>query len=488
MSDRPRHTVNLDVSLGRDGSTATPSPDDPFCIAFLGDFRARSDGTAPGAAPLSHRPLVPVDRYDLDEVLARFLPRLSLDLGGGTNVELTFSEPEHFHPDEIYGRAPLFRALREARARLTSPDTFQRAIESILGGPQDGPSQAREVGVGDVIAETLSASALDRVIDQEATQDSMRSFLRGIVAPHVVTGEDLQREAVLDDLDRSVARVLRDILHHPRFQALESLWWSVRFLVTRLESGTNLKVLLLDVTAEELRDGAGTGDLARALNGAASILLVDHAFGANHEDLDLLRELARLAADQGSAMLAGARPDLLGLEAADQPPEPGALAVWEDEAWEAFRRSAEARTVGLVLPRFLMRVPYGPDSDPCDQVELQEMDSTPAHRHFLWGSGAIIAAVLLGESFAESGWRMRPGQRLAVSDLPLHTWRTPDGAELQPCVETLISDQVAESVLDAGPMALVPIRHGDVARLLRFQSIASPPQALDGPWSRIGRD
>jgi type VI secretion system protein ImpC len=482
----PRHEVNLDVSVGRDRSIAVPSPEDPFRIALLGDFGGRSGGATSEAPPLSHRRLVPVDRDDLDEVLSRFAPRLSLDLGDDTTVELSFSGLEHFHPDEILERAPFFRALREARGRLASPDSYRSALDSILGGPAEDPSEAPTVDVRDVIAETLGTPALDRVIDPEAKQDSMRAFLRSIVAPHVVAGEDPSREAMLADLDRSVAGRMRDVLHHPRLQALESLWRSVRFLVTRLETGSRLKVALLDVTADELRSGAETGDLSRALGGGVSVLVIDHAFGAAQEDLELLRRLAAIATEQGSALLAGARPDLVGLDAFDRLPEPGALDAWREEAWHVFRRSAEAGAVGLVMPRFLLRVPYGPDSDPCDHVPLQEMDSPPAHGHFLWGGGAVVAAVLLGESFAQSGWGMRPGQRLAVSDLPLHTWRASDGPGLKPCTEAPISDRMAESILDAGPMVLAPMRYGDTARLLRFQSIASPPRALEGPWSRLG--
>lgn len=486
MPESPRYSVHLDVSTGRHRSPAAPLPDDPFRICLIGDFRGRSGAPAdPG--PISTRRPRPVDRDDLDDVLARFDPRLSLDIDDGTEVELSFSELEHFHPDEIFQRAPFFQALREARSRLASAETFQGALASILGGPVGAPREEPNVDSGEVIADTLTGagSVLDRVIDGETRDDSMRAFLRRIVAPHAVPGEDPRRGAMLADLDASVARGMRSILHHPRFQALEALWRSVFFLVRRLETGPSLKLLLLDATITELAAEGAPEGLSGALDGSFSVLLVDHSFGATPEDHALLQTLAGLAAEKGASLLAGAGPDLVGLETFASPPESRAVGVWQDEGWQAFRRSSEAGRVGLVLPRFLLRAPYGPDDDPCDYIELQEMESPPEHEHFLWGSGAVTVAALLGESFAASGWRMRPGEHVEVSGLPLHTWRGPDGPELTPCTERRITDDLVESMLDAGPMVLTATGYGDTARLVRFQSIASPARPLQGPWSRV---
>jgi type VI secretion system protein ImpC len=293
MPDPPRYSVNLDVSPGRRRSPVAPLPDDPFRICLIGDFHGRGGASADGG-PLATRRPMSVDRDDLDEVLARFAPRLSLDIGDDTEVELSFSELEHFHPDQIFQRAPFFRALREARSRLASAETFQGTLASILGGPVGAPSHEPNVDAGEVIADTLSGagSVLDRVIDGETRDDSMRAFLKRIVAPHAVPGEDPRREAMLADLDRSGVRGMRSILHHPRFQALEALWRSVFFLVRRLETGPSLKLLLLDATTGELSADGAAEDLSGALDGTFSVLMVDHAFGATQEDLTLLRTLA----------------------------------------------------------------------------------------------------------------------------------------------------------------------------------------------------
>jgi type VI secretion system protein ImpC len=355
------------------------------------------------------------------------------------------------------------------------------------------------VAADDIVADVLTSSLLDRMVGSaaEAARDPLQGFLRQIVAPHVVPGEDPRRDALLADVDAAVADGMRAVLHHPRFQALESLWRGVDFLVRRLETGVALKLYLIDATTDELRaDLTGSGDpessgLARVLRrtaqgGGWSSLVLDHAFGPTEDDLVLLYALAALATRLGAAVLGSALPNLVALDSfAELMPEADNVHEWQHEAWHAFRRRTEAASAGLVLPRFLLRVPYGEAGEPCDILRFEEMTTPPRHDDFLWGNGAFAAALLLGLAFDQSGWEMRPGQQMDLTGLPLHTWRSSSGPEIQPCAECLMTDRLAGALMDAGPMVLATIKHGDTARLVRFHSLAAPLRALQGPWSRV---
>lgn len=470
--------VRLDVSAGEDRAPARPQRDDPFHIALVGDFSGRAGRESDRA---TGRP-VTVDRDDLDDVLAALAPRLALTLDDGTVVDLAFAELDDFHPDRLFDRAPFFRALRESRRRLADPGTFTETLSAILGGAERESGTERTADADDVVADVLSGSVLDRVLGDRPAEDPFRSFLRGIVAPHVVPGEDPQRDALVERLDASIAAGLRQVLHHPRFQALEALWRGVDFLVRRLETGVSLKLFLIDATAEDLRRRPDALD-GRLGAGRYAVILVDHAVGAHAEDLALLRDLARVAAARGSALLAGAAPSLVGLEDFATLPDAHEIVAWQNDGWHAFRRSADATFVGLVQPRMLMRAPYGEESDPCERLDFEELSDPPAHGEFLWGSGAFAGALLLGQAFTDAGWRMQPGILLDVPGLPLHTWSTVAGPEIKPCAECLMSDRAADALMGAGPMVLASVKHGDTARLVRFQSLASPPRALQGPWS-----
>jgi hypothetical protein len=54
--------------------------------------------------------------------------------------------------------------------------------------------------------------------------------------------------------------------------------------------------------------------------------------------------------------------------------------------WQAFRESEDARYVGLTLPRFLLRLPYGQNTVPVKSFVFEE-DVVGKHDSYLWGNG-----------------------------------------------------------------------------------------------------
>lgn len=508
MPDRERYDVHLDVGAGRARTPATPQRDDPFLLLVVGDFRGRAASGRTSEALSGRRP-VAVDRDDIDEVLARFAPSVKIERSDGVAVELTFREMEDFHPDAIFRRAPFFRALRDARQRAREP----RGNDGLLGalfGEDTAPAPRREA-VGDtpdprhaadeVVRDIIDGGGgmLDRIVAGESGTatphgDPLRTFLQGVVAPHIVQGRDPAREAVLAELDAATVALLRDILHAPEFRALERLWRGVEFLVRRIATSPSLKILLLDATRDELREDMDNGDaIGRILSDTSlsaagpAAIVVDLTFEPDHADLALLHALARTIEQSGAILLASASPRLAGLaDGFATMPDARSVRQWDDEGWHAFRRSTEAASTGLALPRFLLRLPYGEDGEPCDALAFEETDGPPAHEDYLWGNPAFACAVLLAAEFDASGWSMRPGIHRDIAGLPLHSYSDAGGPALKPCAECTMSDELAEALMEAGFMVLASVKHGDTARLVRFQSVATPLKALRGPWSRAG--
>jgi len=56
-------------------------------------------------------------------------------------------------------------------------------------------------------------------------------------------------------VDRVISAQMRALLHFPDFQALESLWRSIFFLVRRAETDQDLSIWLIDVSRQELDEG-----------------------------------------------------------------------------------------------------------------------------------------------------------------------------------------------------------------------------------------
>ncbi|RPJ75788.1 MAG: type VI secretion system contractile sheath small subunit, partial [Desulfobacteraceae bacterium] len=153
------------------------------------------------------------------------------------------------------------------------------------------------------------------------------------------------------------------------------------------------------------------------------------------------------------------------------------------KAWHALRALPEAACLGLVLPRLLLRLPYGSETDPVERFELEEMSAEPAHEDYLWGNPCWACAYLLGYAFSHYGWGFRPGVFQEIGGLPLHTYEADGEVRLTPCAEVWLTEHAAEKILEQGIMPLISFRDLDRVRLARFQSLADPPAALAGRWA-----
>jgi type VI secretion system protein ImpC len=500
MSDRFAE-VRLETTLQEETRpVALPLEERAFCIAVLGDFSGRgSRGADRAGAP--DPVALPIDRDDFDAVLARVAPTLHLQpRGADAPIELRFGELDDFHPDGLFERLPLFRELRELRARLADPATFRRAAAELRGDAAPAPSPPPAAVAADGL--------LDRILDVSApaavgpgaggvpvSETDFRSYVRRILAPHLVAEPDPRQAETIARVDAVTGEQMRAILHHPEFQALESLWRAVFLLVRRLPTGVFLRLYLIDVTRDELRadlleGGTGrtplrgllTAGPERGTRGPWSLLVGGYSFGPGADDVELLRALAALAAGAGAPWISAADPSLVGC------PDPAALAEpesWEPPAgeWEALRREPDARWLGLAMPRILLRLPYGEDADECERFRFEESDGAPGHEEYLWGNPALGCALLLGQAFAGAGWALRPGAVREIEGLPLHVVREGGEASVKPCAEAWLTDRAAARILEAGVMPFASRKDRDAAQLVRFQSVAHPPAALAGPWT-----
>lgn len=485
-----------------------PRPDDPFCIAVLGDFGGRGEAPDEATPALADRRPVLIDRDDFDDVLARLAPELRLSLADdGPEISIRFAELDDFHPDRLYERLPLFRSLRELRQRLASPATFAAAARE-LWGEADTPAPPESPSTPSAGPAPSGASVLDDILGgapeggapprPAARRDELADYIRQIVAPHTVRGADPRQPEALARVDAAIGSQMRALLHHPEFQALEALWRGVFLLVRRVETSTQLRIYLLDAARAELEADLGADrDLRETalhrllVEGSVgvtggtpwSLLVGGYTFGPRPDELRLLRRLGRLAGLAGAPWIAAADPRLVGCPSFGEAPDPDDWGPAGSVEWDELRQSPEAASIGLALPRFLLRVPYGEDTEPCDSFGFEEVGGRPAHEEYLWGNPALACALLIARSFAAAGWSFRPGAHLDIGNLPLHLVRVDGEAVPKPCAEALMTERAAARILDRGVMPLASMKDRDAVRLVRFQSIAAPLTALAGRWN-----
>jgi type VI secretion system protein ImpC len=186
--------------------------------------------------------------------------------------------------------------------------------------------------------------------------------------------------------------------------------------------------------------------------------------------LPLLPQVAALARTCGAPLLAEADLSLL-----DEP-----------EAWNEFRASKDAGWLGLMLPRVLLRLPWGAATSPCETIAFEEIAAAPASADLLWGNPAPFGGMLLAQCFERFGWNFRPGDVRQVEDLPIYTWRSGDDLRTFYSAETEMSDETAEVLVDNGIMPVRPDRGGGRVHVPWLLSAATGSQPLRGRWLSRG--
>jgi|HubBroStandDraft_1064217.scaffolds.fasta_scaffold00420_17 type VI secretion system protein ImpC len=510
---KPFDFGGVNLSAGEDAQGARPTAEIPFCIAILGDFSGRANRGVSDAKTIAKRHAWLVDRDNFDEVLSRSGAEIQLPMEDSGSLRLRFSELEDFHPDRVFERLEIFGKLRELRGSLQDPSTFQKAAEQLgLGSRASAPEPGRpdaSTAVAPSAAHLASGSLLDDMIEQTEARgdkvlprrstDEVHEFARRVVAKHLVSSPDPRQPEVLAVIDRAIGSLMRAVLHNPDFQALEAAWRAVFLLVRRLDTGSQLKLYLLDISKEELAEDLGsTTDLRNTgvyrllveqsveTPGAEpwAVVVGNYSFGSPN-DAELLSRMAKIASRARVPFLAAASPRLLGCSSLASAPHPRDWKMPQDLArnWAELRRLPEADSVGLALPRFLLRLPYGKKTSPLDSFDFEEFPELPVHEDYLWGNPAFAAALLLGQSFSEAAWKMRPGTVAEIDNLPIHVYLRDVETETKPCSEVLLTEDAAEWMLEEGLMPLVSLKGQDRVRLVRFQSIAAPLRALAGRWS-----
>jgi type VI secretion system protein ImpC len=490
-----------------------PPPDTPFRVAVLGDFGARVGAGA--------RRLVEIDRDNFDDVLRSLGVGLRLRLSDsepGEPLALAFEELEDFHPDRIYDRLEIFQSLRRTRRRLEDPSTFDAASAEVRAwarhvaasppptpGRTDDARQGRQDEGGfarDLIEELLNAPQGAAAVRHPEGLSDLNGFLREIVRPHVTPSEDARKPELIDAVDAAAGRLMRAVLHHTDFQRLEAAWRALHLLVSKAETGATLKLYLLNLSREELAEGLRTGEGERAgslqkllveesvatWGGEPwSLLLGDYTFEPTRVDAGLLSANAGGARQAGAPVVAAAGPRVAGCESFAATPDPDDWRRPEGDddarAWAELRRSPEARHLGLAAPRFLLRLPYGRETEPAERFNFEEFEEgVSRHEDYLWGNPAFLCGHLLAEAFSRSGWGMRPGEVKEVGGLPLHVLESDGESQAKPCGEAFLTERAAEGLLERGVMPLLSFKHGDTVRLARFQSLADPASELAGRW------
>ena len=311
-------------------------------------------------------------------------------------------------------------------------------------------------------------------------------------------------EAIIAAIDGKIAEQVNLILHHPEFQQAEATWRGLYFLVVTADPGPMLKVTVLDISKRELirnlRKFRGTawdqspifkklyeeeyGQLGGEPYGC---IVGDYYFDHTPGDVALLGQMAQVAAAAHAPFISAAAPALMGMDSWQELANPRDLkkifAAPDYAAWRSLRDSEDAKYIGLAMPRFLARLPYGAKTNPVEDFDFEEETTGGDSSRYCWANAAYAMAVNINRSFKLYGWcsQIRGVESGGtVEGLPVHTFPSDDGGVDMKCpTEIAISDRREAELADCGLMPLIHRKNTDVAAFIGAQSLQKPVEYED---------
>jgi type VI secretion system protein ImpC len=341
---------------------------------------------------------------------------------------------------------------------------------------------------------------------QEAVASAVKTLAEQALAQTPIISDDVvvTISAMIAAIDVKLSEQVNLILHHEDFQKLEGAWRGLHHLVNNTETDEMLKIRVLNISKKEL------GKTLKKFKGTAwdqspifkklyeeeygqfggepyGCLVGDYYFDHSPQDVELLGEIAQTSAAAHAPFITAAAPSILQMESWQELSNPRDLTkifqTPEYAAWRSLRESEDSKYIGLAMPRFLARLPYGAKTSPVEEFDFEEETEGAQHDKYTWSNAAYAMAVNINRSFKEYGWcsRIRGVESGGVVEgLPVHTFPTDDGGVDMKCpTEIAISDRREAELAKSGMMPLLHKKNTDLAAFIGAQSLHKPAEYDD---------
>src|SRR5277367_155763 len=342
--------------------------------------------------------------------------------------------------------------------------------------------------------------------ERDRAQDLVKTLVEEALTGTVTFDRNLTRtfDRAIAEIDRKLSEQLNAIMHAPKFTKLEGSWRGLHYLVMNSETGTSLKLRMLNVSKREL-----TRDLTRAVEFDQSQLfkkIYENEFGTpggepygaligdyewtNHpDDLETLRLMSNISAGAFAPFITAAAAGMFGFDSWTELSKPRDLAKIFDTVeftkWRSFRDSEDSRFVNLVMPRVIARLPYGKATKPIDEFEYEEapMDKRGKaqamdHESYCWSNAAYVMGARLTDAFAKNGFctAIRGAEGGGkVENLPTHIFTSDDGDIDTKCpTEIGITDRREFELSNQGFLPLCHYKNTDYAVFFGGQTTQKP--------------
>ncbi|MEX3931762.1 type VI secretion system contractile sheath large subunit [Paraburkholderia phymatum] len=341
---------------------------------------------------------------------------------------------------------------------------------------------------------------------KEAVETAVRTLAEQALRDTAVISSDVLAtiEGLIAQIDKKLTDQINLVIHSEEFQKVESAWRGLHYLVNNTETDESLKIRVMNISKGELyktlKKYKGTawdqspffkklyeeeyGQFGGEPYGA---LVADYYFDNSGPDVDLLTQIAKISAAAHAPFIAGADPAVMLMDSWQELANPRDLTkifqTPEHAAWRSLRESEDSRYIGLAMPRFLARAPYGAKTNPVDEFDFEEDTAGADSGKYAWANAAYAMATNINRSFKMYGWcsRIRGIESGgAVEGLPVHSFPTDDGGVDMKCpTEIAISDRREAELAKNGFMPLVHKKNSDFAAFIGAQSLHKPAEYED---------
>ncbi|TCS41295.1 type VI secretion system protein ImpC [Reinekea marinisedimentorum] len=320
------------------------------------------------------------------------------------------------------------------------------------------------------------------------------------------SGEQIERidKNLLDhyiaQIDETISNQLDEVIHHKEFQKIESSWRGLKFLVDRTDFKANSKIEMLDVTKDDLRedfeespdttqsgyyDHIYTQEYDTPGGEPITTVIGNFDFDRSAQDIELLTEISKVSSAAHCPFVSAVGPAFFGKETIEDIPKIQDLSSYMDRAeylrWKSFRESEDSRYVGLVFPRFLLRLPYG-ENNPVRSFGYVEKVTGEQHDRYCWGNSAFAFASNMAQSQKKHGWTVNirgPEAGGKLTGLPVHFYESGRGTESKIPTEVLISETKELEFADHGFIPLSYYKNSDYACFFSANSAQKPMEYND---------
>lgn len=341
---------------------------------------------------------------------------------------------------------------------------------------------------------------------REAVELAVKTLAEQALSNSVTMSDDSYRtiSAIIGEIDRKLSEQINLIVHHEQFQALENGWRGLHYLVSNTETSEKLKIRFMDVSKNELRrnlkrfKGVGwdqsplfksiyESEYGQLGGEPYGCMVADYFFDHTPPDVEMLQSISKVAAAAHTPFISGASPAVMQMDSWQELANPRDLTKifqnTEYAPWHSLRQSDDSRYIGLAMPRFLGRLPYGVRTNPVDEFDFEEDTDGTDHSKYNWINAAYAMAVNINRSFKYYGWctsirGVESGG--VVENLPCHTFPTDDGGVDIKCpTEIAISDRREAELSKNGFIPLLHRKNTDYAAFIGAQSLQKPTEYYD---------